>query len=46
MGVWRRGRMPDLYGAGTVMELVRIMRCGLNCRKTQGAGMGKDLGAF
>jgi len=44
MGVWRRGRVPDLDGA--VMVLVRIMRCGLNCRKMQRAGMGSDLGDF
>ncbi len=44
MGVRRRGRRPDLVGA--VMALMIIVRCGLNCRKMQGAGIGKELGVL
>lgn len=29
---------------GAVMALMIIVRCGLNCRKLQGAGIGKELG--
>lgn len=44
MSVWRRGTRPDLVGAVMALVLVLVLmvivRCGLNCRKMQRAGIG------